>query len=166
MKCLRDSVLSPLGVVLLGLYTPLHAQVSSVSPAPTPVFQEPAVVLPSVGQQPGAIGATQAGENNVQGRQGTIGGVSPFAPTEDDYVPNQAPVTPRMSTNTVDSSNLYTIHLRPLFSTGIKLPEDVVAIDVGASTLIWAEHDKNVPAADFHKADDGCTSQQRCHCGS
>ncbi len=149
MKFLRDRVLSPLGVVLLGLCTPLHAQVSGASPAPTPVFQEPAVVVPSVGQQPSVTAANPAGENNAQERQGTVGGVSPFASTDGDYVPNQAAVTPRMSTDTVDSNNLYTIHLRPLFSTGIKLPEDVVAIDVGASTLIWAEHDKNVPRLIF-----------------
>jgi hypothetical protein len=115
------------------------------------VFQPPAIVVPSVGQQPGTDGTSSAGENKNQGKDGTVGGASPFASTNDDYVPNQAPVTPRMSNETVDSSNLYTVHLRPLFTTGIKLPEEVVAIAVGAPSLIWAEHDKNVPRVIFVK---------------
>jgi len=151
MMSLRGSLLLPLVVALFGACIPLHAQAPSASSAPVPAFQPPAIVVPSVGQQPVTDGVIPAGGIPNQGKEGTVGGVSPFAATDDDYIPSQAPVTPRMSNETVDSNSLYTVHVRPLFSTGIKLGEDVVAIDVGAPSLIWAEHDKNVPRLIFVK---------------
>lgn len=69
-----------------------------------------------------------------------------------DYsVPPQAPVTPNIDHEIVDSSDVYTVHLRPLYTTGIRLPEEVTSIAVGAPTLIAAEHDKNEPDLIFVK---------------
>ncbi len=151
MKSLRGSVLSHLVMALLGVSGTLHAQDVGASPTVVPAFQPPAIVVPFVGQQPGTDGANPVGDDKSQGKDGTVGGASPLAPADDEYVPNQAPVTPRMSNEAVDSSNLYTVHLRPLFTTGIKLPEEVVAVAVGAPSLIWAEHDKSVPRLIFVK---------------
>jgi hypothetical protein len=154
-KSLRGSVLLPLVIALFGACIPLLAQDGNASnggsPAADPTFKPPAMVVPFAGQLPGTDQDNTVVGKKEQGKDGTVGGVSPFASSDDDYVPSQAPVTPRMSHETVDSSNLYTVHLRPLFSTGIKLPEEVVAIAVGAPSLIWAEHDKNVPRLIFVK---------------
>ena len=150
MKSLRGSVLLPFTITLLGSCLHAHGQQGTsgngVPPTPVPSFQPPAVVVPGVGGQ-----QTTAPSDDDKKRDDTIGGVSPFASTDDDYVPNQAPVTPRMRHELADSSDLYTVHLRPLFATGIKLPDDVVAIAVGAPTLIWAEHSKDVPRLIFVK---------------
>lgn len=149
MITLRGSVLLPLVTALLVSCIPLHAQANGASTTPVQVSQPTTIVVPPVGQQSDTDGASSSGGNKNQGKNGTSGGGNPFALAEDDYIPSQAPVTPRMSNEAVDSNNLYTVHLRPLFSTGLKVPEDVVAIDVGAPTLISAEHDKNVPRLIF-----------------
>jgi hypothetical protein len=155
MMSLRGSVLLPFAITLLGSCLQAHGQQNTtgngvpatpVPSAPVPDFQTPAVVIPGVGGQQAA-----ASSDDDKKRDQSNPTASPYASTEDDYVPNQAPVTPRMRHELADSSDLYTIHLRPLFATGIKLPDDVIAIAVGAPTLIWAEHSKDVPRLIFVK---------------
>jgi hypothetical protein len=65
-------------------------------------------------------------------------------PVDDDVAP-QAPITPNIDHEVVSSDDIYTVYLRPLYSTMIKLPEEVTSLTVGAPTLISAEHDKNEP---------------------
>lgn len=155
MTSLRGSVLLPFAITLLGSCLQVQGQqnttgngvpATSVPSGPVPDFQAPAVVIPGVGGQ-----QTAASSDDDKKRDQSTPIASPYASTEDDYVPNQAPVTPRMRHELADSSDLYTVHLRPLFATGIKLPDDVIAIAVGAPTLIWAEHSKDVPRLIFVK---------------
>ncbi len=151
MKSLCGSIVLPFAIALIGGCPQGYAQqtgTGSGAPAtPVPTFQPPAVVVPGIsGQQP----AIQT-DGDDKKRDKTVGGESPFATPDDDYVPDQAPVTPRMRHEQVDSNGLYVVHLRPLFTTGIKLPDDVVAIAVGAPSLIWAEHNKDVPRLIFVK---------------
>ena len=151
IKLLQGSAQLLLAIALLGSCNLLHGQESGATPVPVPIFQPPAIVVSS-GDQPILAGGDSSTDDKKDGaKDATLGATSKLASPEDDYVPNQAPVTPRMSHEVVDSSNLYTVHLRPLFSTGIKLPDEVIAIAVGAPSLIWAEHDKNVPRLIFVK---------------
>jgi hypothetical protein len=73
-------------------------------------------------------------------------------PDEDpDVIPTQAPVTPNVDHETVSSDDVYTVHLRPLFATVVRLPEEVTSLAIGAPTLIAAEHDKSEPRLVFLK---------------
>lgn len=56
----------------------------------------------------------------------------------------QAPVTPTVD-HEVLSEQVYVVHLRPLYTTEVRLPDDVTSIAVGAPTLIAAEHNGNMP---------------------
>jgi hypothetical protein len=64
---------------------------------------------------------------------------------DDNMVPMQAPVTPNVVHETVSSDDVFTVHLRPLFTTVVRLPEEVTSIAVGAPTLIDAEHNPAEP---------------------
>jgi hypothetical protein len=68
-----------------------------------------------------------------------------------DVIPAQAPVTPNVDHETVSSDDVYTVHLRPLFATVVRLPEEVTSLAIGAPTLIAAEHDKSEPRLVFLK---------------
>ncbi len=68
-----------------------------------------------------------------------------------DIVPKQGAVTPNVDQETVASDEVYTVHLRPLFTTVVRLPEPVTSLAVGAPTLIAAEHDKAEPRLVFLK---------------
>ena len=68
-----------------------------------------------------------------------------------DVIPTQGPVTPNVDHETVSSDDVYTVHLRPLFATVVRLPEEVTSLAVGAPTLIAAEHDKSEPRLVFLK---------------
>ena len=72
-------------------------------------------------------------------------------PVDTDVVPKQGPVTPNVDQETVASDEVYTVHLRPLFTTVVRLPEAVTSLAVGAPTLIAAEHDKAEPRLVFIK---------------
>ena len=61
------------------------------------------------------------------------------------------PVIPNIDGETVNSTLVYTVHLRPLFTTAIHLPETVTSIAVGAPTLFAAEHSKDEPRLVFVK---------------
>ena len=61
------------------------------------------------------------------------------------------PVIPNIDGETVNSMLVYTVHLRPLFTTAIHLPETVTSIAVGAPTLFTAEHSKDEPRLVFVK---------------
>jgi len=149
-RCGRRAL--PFAIVLLGALVQSHAQqagagsdstsnAGSVPPPPS------AVVVPTTGQQ----ASSAADDDDDKKRDQAVGADNSSATPEDDYVPNQAPVTPRMRHERADSDDLYVVHVRPLFTTGIKLPEDIIGIAVGAPTLIWAEHNKDVPRLVFVK---------------
>ncbi len=61
------------------------------------------------------------------------------------------PVVPNIDGETVNSKLVYTVHLRPLYTTAIHLPETVTSIAVGAPTLFAAEHSKDEPRLVFVK---------------
>src|ERR1035441_6592236 len=73
------------------------------------------------------------------------------ADEDDDLVPKQAPLTPNVDHEIVSTDDVYTVHLRPLFTTVVRLPEPVTSLAVGAPTLIAAEHDKGEPRLVFIK---------------
>ncbi len=113
MKSLCGSMALPFAIALIGGCPQGYAQqagTGSGAPAtPVPTFQPPAVVVPGVsGQQP-AIPT----DDDDKKRDKSLGGESPFATLDDDYVPDQSPVTPRMRHEQVDSNDLYVVHLRP-----------------------------------------------------
>jgi len=60
-------------------------------------------------------------------------------------------VTPNIDSETVNSKLVYTVHLQPLYTTAIHLPETVTSIAVGAPTLFAAEHSKDEPRLVFVK---------------
>jgi hypothetical protein len=72
-------------------------------------------------------------------------------PVDTDVVPKQGPVTPNVDQEIVASDEVYTVHLRPLFTAVVRLPEAVTSLAVGAPTLIAAEHDKAEPHLVFIK---------------
>ena len=63
------------------------------------------------------------------------------ADEDDELVPKQVPLTPNVDHEIVSTDDVYTVHLRPLFTTVVRLPEPVTSLAVGAPTLIAAEHD-------------------------
>jgi hypothetical protein len=71
--------------------------------------------------------------------------VVPVDSLDDNSVPPQSPVIPNVVHETVSSDDVFTVHLRPLFTTVVRLPEEVTSIAIGAPTLIAAEHDKAEP---------------------
>jgi hypothetical protein len=94
--------------------------------------------------------------------QSTLNTVPPVVPqplytpvidqTDDgDGVPKQAPLTPNVVHETVSADEVFTVHLRPLFTTVVRLPEQVTSLAIGAPTLIAAEHDKSEPRLVFIK---------------
>ncbi len=62
----------------------------------------------------------------------------------------QAPVTPAVD-HEVLSEQVCVVHLRPLYTTEVRLPDDVTSIAVGAPTLIAVEHSPNTPRLVFLK---------------
>jgi hypothetical protein len=62
-----------------------------------------------------------------------------------NMVPAQAPVIPNVVHEIVSSDDVFTVHLRPLFTTVVRLPEEVTSIAVGAPTLIDAEYNPAEP---------------------
>ena len=104
----------------------------------------------------GATNDPQASQQPILGPP--TGDAAPSAPEgsaaadeDPDIVPKQAPVTPNVVHETASSDDVYTVHLRPLFATVVRLPEDVTSLAVGAPTLIAAEHDKSEPRLVFIK---------------
>ena len=119
--------------VLYGQDAPTVAPTAPLSTSPLPVQADNG----STAAQP--TGATQA---VVPGEQ---------EPEDTDVVPAQGPVTPNVDQEIVASDEVYTVHLRPLFTTVVRLPEPVTSLAVGAPTLIAAEHDKGEPRLVFIK---------------
>ena len=78
-------------------------------------------------------------------------GDAAVAVEDPDVIPAQAPVTPNVDHETVSSDDVYTVHLRPLFATVVRLPEEVTSLAIGSPTLIAAEHDKSEPRLVFLK---------------
>jgi len=111
------------------------------------------------GQDIPGTGATNDPKASQQPTLGPpTGDAAPSAPEgtavvdeDPDIVPKQAPVTPNVDHETASSDDVYTIHLRPLFATVVRLPEEVTSLAVGAPTLIAAEHDKSEPRLVFIK---------------
>lgn len=135
--------LLPAGKILAfaGLFLGLSATFAQVPGLPTPTV-------------PGGVSNTSTATDASQVSQGEQPQQLQQAQQSEqlDYsVPPQAPVTPNISHEVVDSSDVYTVHLRPLYTTGIRLPEEVTSLAVGAPTLIAAEHDKNEPDLIFVK---------------
>ncbi|WP_026441597.1 hypothetical protein [Pseudacidobacterium ailaaui] len=143
----RGRILAPLVMVLATLSVQAKAQdtgtdTSTAEPSPglSSAVQEPEQDAKTA---PTGPSSQKTGSRDVES--------SPAAGLDDDYVPNQTPVSPQIRHEVMDEDNLYTIHLRPLYTTAIKLPEEVVAIAVGAPTLFWAEHNSKVPRLVFVK---------------
>jgi hypothetical protein len=66
-------------------------------------------------------------------------------------LPAKAGVEPRIASVSLDSYVVTDVHLRPLFSTTIRLPESATSIVVGAPTLFMAEHSDDDPRLVFVK---------------
>src|SRR5215469_6478932 len=62
-----------------------------------------------------------------------------------------ADVKPAVSNLTISSSSVTDLHLRPLFTTTIRLPEPVTSVAVGAPTLFEVEHSDQEPRLVFVK---------------
>src|SRR5215469_18091493 len=62
-----------------------------------------------------------------------------------------ADVKPAVSNLTISSSSVTDLHLRPLFTTTIRLPEPVTSVAVGAPTLFEVEHSTDDPRLVFIK---------------
>jgi hypothetical protein len=60
-------------------------------------------------------------------------------------------VTPTVSQLTISSSTVTDLHLKPLFTTTIRLPEPVTSVAVGAPTLFEVEHSDEEPHLVFVK---------------
>ena len=65
--------------------------------------------------------------------------------TDEEIVPKQGAVTPNVAIEPISSYEVYTLRLRPLFSSIVRLPDTVTSITVGSPTLIGVEHDKAEP---------------------
>ena len=103
----------------------------------------PTSVIPATPADPGTLLPTATpADQNAKGAQPVV--AAPVAgdgqDVEEDLAPIQAPVVPNASHEVVSADEIYTVHLRPLFATVIRLPEAVTSIAVGAPTLIAAEH--------------------------
>jgi hypothetical protein len=64
---------------------------------------------------------------------------------------NRAEVKPAVTDLPVSSSSVTDLHLRPLFTTTIRLPEAVTSVAVGAPTLFEVEHSDQEPRLVFVK---------------
>ena len=62
-------------------------------------------------------------------------------------------VKPSVSDLPVSSSTVTDLHLRPLFTTTIRLPEPVTSVAVGAPTLFDVEHSDEEPRTGFREAE-------------
>ena len=60
-------------------------------------------------------------------------------------------VTPAVSQLAISSSTVTDLHLKPLFTTTIRLPEPVTSVAVGAPTLFEVEHSDEEPHLVFVK---------------
>ena len=60
-------------------------------------------------------------------------------------------VTPAVSQLAISSSTVTDLHLKPLFTTTIRLPEPVTSVAVGAPTLFEVEHSDDEPHLVFVK---------------
>src|ERR1700760_2591650 len=60
-------------------------------------------------------------------------------------------VTPSVSQLAISSSTVTDLHLKPLFTTTIRLPEPVTSVAVGAPTLFEVEHSDEEPQLVFVK---------------
>lgn len=101
---------------------------------------------PQAGQQPGVPSSSPDAAQPIPNALG-----EGQADEDDDLVPKQAPLTPNVDHEIVSTDDVYTVHLRPLFTTVVRLPEPVTSLAVGAPTLIAAEHDKSEPRLVFLK---------------
>jgi hypothetical protein len=120
----------------------LHGQdIPGVGNAPV---ARPTSILPTTGDVPNAKPATAP--SPADATQATPDPQADGADEMDeDLAPKQAPVTPNVDHETVSIDEVFTVHLRPLFATLVRLPEPVSSLAVGAPTLISAEHDKAEP---------------------
>jgi hypothetical protein len=75
---------------------------------------------------------------HAQQLPGTINGVA-------------AHITPTVTTLTISGSTVSDVHLRPLYTTTIRLPETVTSVAVGAPTLFEVEHSDEEPRMVFVK---------------
>lgn len=140
---------------------------------PAPVFVPPAIKIPNPGADAGSSGAASGSvSNNSAAANTTANGGSQSAGGDDStsgqpvaastpeiapplatpgYAPVQGPIKPAIVEETLSSASIYTIHLRPLFTTGVKFPDEVTGVAVGAPSLVDAEHNKNLPNLVFIK---------------
>jgi hypothetical protein len=65
--------------------------------------------------------------------------------------PAKTGIAPRIASEPLDSYIVTDVHMRPLFTTTIRLPEAVTSIAVGAPTLFFAEHSDDDPRLVFVK---------------
>lgn len=154
MKSLHGSRLLPFLLVLSVSYLEGQSRPSATGddqpPTEVPSFLPSTVVVPGADAQQTAAAANANADNGNANQSVSESNPAPTG-DEEGYVPDQAPVTPRMSQESVDSGDLYVVHVRPLYATGIRLPGAVLAITVGAPTLLKAEHSKDVPRLIFVK---------------
>ena len=62
-----------------------------------------------------------------------------------------ADVKPTVSNLSISGNSVTDLHLRPLFTTTIRLPEPVTSVAVGAPTLFEVEHSDQEPRLVFVK---------------
>lgn len=65
--------------------------------------------------------------------------------------PTASEVKPSVTTLAISSSTVTDLHLRPFFTTTIRLPEPVTSVAVGAPTLFEVEHSDEEPWLVFVK---------------
>jgi len=112
-----------------------------------------------------ACGATSAiGQQNASGATTASAAevprvpipYAPIAPSATYVAPGRSllsvnTVSPNVEFNAISEATVQDIHLRPLYTTAIRLPHPVTTVAVGAPTLFEAEHNDQDPELVFVK---------------
>lgn len=147
MKSLRANLLVPF-LLAAGTFfaVGVMAQAQDVPTTPIAPPSNLGTMIPTV---QGGTGNGSSQQANGADQQSAAAGT---ATSEDGEEPvRQSAVTPNIDHEVVSTDDIYTVHLRPLYSTVIRLPDEVTSIAVGAPTLIGAEHSQSEPRLVFIK---------------
>lgn len=151
-------LLAFLGLALVTAGAQQNKGASAQQSSAAPSFVPPAIVLPNAGADAGTNAPSPSQATGSSPVQKTLPAAPPPSATlsdgnGSDYNPTQGTIHPTTVERSIRPDAVYTIHLCPLFSTGVKFPTAVAGVAVGAPSLVDAEHNKSLPNLVFIKPD-------------